>query len=826
MKRLFCISTNHFTLDWRRVRDHDGAVLTRNQDVVGRLSIAPQARDLELTDQCRRSGVPDSVAADVQVDAGPPLFEQSDYQLYLHGANSGDTVEIRHRDPAIVRALTSQEGGRVVHGTVNFRGQIGRSQFSIYVNGERQLDFEVEVFPTKIDYESDYQEILADVQSILTGLAYEYLRSTFQMGKVAANARPSKLEWLVLLETIVDELEKAVNYIAQRPTRGLVRSDRTARIERIRRPDSRVRSQIRRGHGKGSPVQLAGVTARERLVERPAELTLDTMEHRWLRKQLTDVQRKLSQVASLYVSDGKLSARSRRSLEGLTKLETRVSRLLRVEPIAAATGSPPAGFASLQLVSAPGYREAYRLLMLLRMGLRLEGDFARLSVKDLNELYEYWTYLAVVRTVQREFGPPERLGQLFRVDERGLAVRLQRGNQQSITFKETSGRGVTVVYNPLFRGTALIPQKPDILIRIEEPGWPKMQLVCDAKYRVDASQQYREQFGAYGPPQDAINVLHRYRDAILEKDRTDGGVARSTVQAAALFPLNEDLAEDYRQSRLWQSIERLGIGAVPALPSNLGCLEEWLLTATRHGGWSMADRVIPHVATVHARKWQIAASEPVLVGVLRAPGGSEHLDWIIEKQTYYQPLVSSHRRQFFVKQVAIYVPQGFGQPAGIAYVADVERIDVMGRSQVGTPWRSRRTGQMVVYRLGPIRSLPKRIPFSRDEATSISNSRWTTRLGLERARRLSEIALETEPEWRLLEWLEARNIVYTLGADRVKLPDSDNPTGRAWFHMSNGEMVRYDGSNGFLLRKVGTDDQYLTLREIMQRSESDGSSQF
>ena len=75
-------------------------------------------------------------------------------------------------------------------------------------------------------------------------------------------------------------------------------------------------------------------------------------------------------------------------MEVIKQLKFRMARLLSLEPIAAADGDPPAGFASLQLVSAPGYREAYRLLLFLRMGLRLEGDLFKLAVKDLDVLYE------------------------------------------------------------------------------------------------------------------------------------------------------------------------------------------------------------------------------------------------------------------------------------------------------------------------------------------------------------------------------------------------------------------------------------------------------
>ncbi len=158
--------------------------------------------------------------------------------------------------------------------------------------------------------------------------------------------------------------------------------------ERIRKIDSRVRSQVRRGQGHGGLVQLNDLTVRERLSQKPPELTLDTMEHRWLRNQLEDVQQTLGYLATLFVSDDELCDRRQRSLEVIKQLKFRMARLLSLEPIAAADGDPPAGFASLQLVSAPGYREAYRLLLFLRMGLRLEGDLFKLAVKDLDVLYE------------------------------------------------------------------------------------------------------------------------------------------------------------------------------------------------------------------------------------------------------------------------------------------------------------------------------------------------------------------------------------------------------------------------------------------------------
>ncbi len=47
--------------------------------------------------------------------------------------------------------------GSIVYGLVNFGNQVGRSEFTIVLGGQPEFSFEVEVFPTKLDYVSDYE---------------------------------------------------------------------------------------------------------------------------------------------------------------------------------------------------------------------------------------------------------------------------------------------------------------------------------------------------------------------------------------------------------------------------------------------------------------------------------------------------------------------------------------------------------------------------------------------------------------------------------------------------------------------------------------------
>ncbi len=817
MKELFRINTNPFSLVWERTAKHDPPILAQRTQVQGRLKLSPRCDSIAFEGDNWRD-VSKPLNNDPTIEIGPPIYEQLDYQVYVKAHRSSDQVSIQHRDPQITQQLSFRENNRVAYGVINFQGQIGRSLFTIAINGQPQLDIEVEVFPTKIDYETDYKEILSQIQEILTSLAYEYLRSTHQLGKLDTNRRPSRLEWLILLEHILGELEKSVRYIAQQPRRSLVRRPSYNRIERIRRTDSSVRAQVRHGAGRGVTQDILIGPVRERLLESPSVPTLDTLEHRWIRRQLTDTRRTLGLLHKSLGDVSETGERNRATQSSLRSMENRISQLLRLEPIAEANGPVPGEFASLQLVSAPGYKETYRLCMLLKFGLRLEGDIYRLSVKDLNVLYEYWVFLSIVQLLREPNVSNADLRDLFKLNRSSLQVRLLEGRRQRVDCINSKDRKISVTYNFQYDAddVTLIPQKPDIVIRYEEVGWPQILLICDAKYRIDASEEYRQQFGSFGPPRDAVNVLHRYRDAILEIEKepgTNGVPKHVVVQAVAAFPYDEIQPREFQSSRLWQSIDRFGIGAIPALPSNLTYMRQWLVQAFQKGGWAMADRVIPHLAEGRSRDWRLAASEPVLIGVLRSPGAVGHLEWIKRERMYYQPRTKSQRRQFFVKQVALYIPLGMNEPNGIRYIADVEQIDIVQRSDIPTPWAATRSGSMMLYRLGPIRLLKQPIKVSSEDSMS-GHWRWTTRLGLQRAQTLSEGGLETEPEWRLLEWLRVNGVDSKVSLEPPNVQNAENPKGRAWIHLPNDWAVRFDGSNQFLLKVPGVADRYCYLEEI------------
>lgn len=824
MSLQFQIETDRISLTWSQVSGTPGAIGPKTPPS-GHLRISPLRPGLTFSDGNWRAEVPQELAGDPVLSTGPRIFEQTSYSLFAE-SRDGSKIEIRHRDPILVGNLNHSRGLQVQHGVVNFKNQVGKSTFSVLLDRQPELDFEVEVFPSKLDYVDDYQEILADVQELLTGLAVEYLRSTYHQGAAANTRQPSQVEWLTLLRGLLADLEKGLGAIARRPVWGLRRQHQWARPEQIRRSDGNVRRAVLRGKGSG-PLQRTrnGLPVRSRLQEQRAKPSLDTPEHRWLATQLGRIRRRLAQ---LYMEERDrprrygLTDRDRKVLEEIRQFESRIDRLLRLSPIEAATGPPPAGFASLTLLSSPGYREAYRACLALMLGLRITGGPLQLSVKDLHLLYEYWCYFALLRLVAEVTGSEIPVRRLLEPEESGLRVRIRKGYRQSIDFEASGGREVSVTYNPNYSGEDfLVPQQPDLVISVRAPGWPTMQLVLDAKYRIDGSSEYLARQGSPGPPEDAINVLHRYRDAILEKAggySSEGSVARTVIHGSVLFPLHPESRSRFKDSRLWKSLQRLGIGALPFLPGETGLVAEWLRSVLNRGGWAIADQVLPHAAERRRRDWKAAASEPVLVGVLRGADPAGHLAWIKANGQYFAPYRPGQPRYLEARWVAIYSPTVLRSPGAVSHMGKVHQLGVVPRESIPTPWPSTRRGLQVLYQLASLETLGVPIPNQGvdGKGASFRQSRWSTRLGIERARSVSELSLETEPEWRLVEELQARGIEYRLNPGRPSGISKSDPRGRAWIITGAGR-IQYRGVAGFFWEHRGRELDISQIASLVEK---------
>ncbi|WP_282949702.1 MULTISPECIES: DUF2357 domain-containing protein, partial [unclassified Sphingopyxis] len=496
------------------------------------------------------------------------------YHLWIEGNVS--TPVIRHRDPLFARDLTSRPERRVISGTFNLGRQVGVLPFTIAF-ADRHLDIELEVVPTKIDYATDYENLISEVAAGARGLALEYMRSTHRYGD-RSNRQTTEIEWLSSLRQQIGELQKAFAHINQRPFRHLLREVHPTANHKIRRLDSVARRAILRGKGSGIVDEVAGLGPIRRVIDSvTAVSTLDTPEHCWLRLQTGLV---LQQLRSLQAALGMEARKTQREVSERRKAEQSevgeladsVGSMLQMEFLRLATSPPRQTSPSLTMLGAHGYRDAYRILSGLRLGLAVSGSALELQTKDIHELYELWCYLTVVELVSVYTDTERDAAQLVQSHKGTLRVDLRAGRESEIPLHGNE-RSFHIAYNRGFAGETG-EQKPDIVIRVEERNRPDIIIVLDAKYRVDATDQYRQKYGAPGPPIDAINALHRYRDAIvINQDNR----YRPVVRGVALFPLTKEETEQFvATSKLSRSLASLGIGALPFLPGNTALVSEWI----------------------------------------------------------------------------------------------------------------------------------------------------------------------------------------------------------------------------------------------------------
>jgi hypothetical protein len=264
--------------------------------------------------------------------------------------------------------------------------------------------------------------------------------------------------------------------------------------------------------------------------------------------------------------------RMRAEEEELRHLVRRVDALTALPLFASQSGPPAGSFTSLLLLSGVGYSGAYQALVSLRRGLSVDAGAIDASVKELHQVYEAWCYITVVRIVSEILHETPDLSQLIQVESSGIRVALRRGQASEVRWSSET-RGLVAAYNPSFGGlTGTL--RPDIVLRFNHAGWPDVVVVF-AKYRLERSADYVKAFRTPGPPEDALGALHRYRDAIL-MDYRQPSLGRPVVKGLALFPLSAGDSESFSQTPLFHALDDIGVGAIPALPSNERLLREWL----------------------------------------------------------------------------------------------------------------------------------------------------------------------------------------------------------------------------------------------------------
>lgn len=529
----------------------------------------------------------------------PCFYETKAYELTLVKADPALNLTFYHENVNLRRRIKPR-GSRVLSGTLDFGNEIGETELEIRLNDRPLLTIGIEIFPAKLDYRRDYMRLMEEVSEEGYDLTFDFLRRTYRPAEERETSRQSLTEFHTILRRVFERLENAMRRIEANPHQRLDNEHRLVDAGKARRADRRTLADLRRhpqrlqadrqgwleieGAGERDRTYLPGIGDGRgigeslsrfmptRLLEARRVISTDTDENRFLRWML---ERTSGRVDALR-RELKETRPGRDPLldRELERIGRRIGIMLNMDFLRD-VGPMQRVNVSLVLQMAPGYREMYKLHLLLLKGLSLREGMMRLSLKDMAQLYEYWCFLKLHRLLSRRCRVIRREGAA--VDRAGLFPSLIRGGASRIEYEDPERSAqLSLVYNPSMLGRArpTTEQKPDLLLTLRL-GSQEVSYVLDAKYRIDPAtpgSSYASLYRTPGPLEEDINVMHRYRDAIVKPGAS--GYERSVSSACVLFPYADE--REYADHHFYRSIHKVGVGALPFLPGSTRLAERWL----------------------------------------------------------------------------------------------------------------------------------------------------------------------------------------------------------------------------------------------------------
>jgi hypothetical protein len=227
---------------------------------------------------------------------------------------------------------------------------------------------------------------------------------------------------------------------------------------------------------------------------------------------------------------------------------------------------------SLVLQKATGYSSVYKSWIMLNSGLKFLDGIQQIELKNIAELYQIWCFLEMKNVLQSLLGKsnPDEV-ELAEIHVDDFVFKIERGIKSKISFKNSNGDLIDLYHDYSFDTESgliksyTVKQRPDIVLQITKNDLKEnyiLSYLFDAKYRLQSDEKEN---APELPPDDAINQMHRYRDAIYFKSKNKP--EKEIIGAYILFPGSGNL-ESVKKLDYFKSINTVNIGAFPLRPND------------------------------------------------------------------------------------------------------------------------------------------------------------------------------------------------------------------------------------------------------------------
>ena len=547
------------------------------------------------------------------VSAPATFFDNMDYPIwiefndYVNDAQFGSILQ-NDNDRFSFRR-------HILAGVVNYKNEIGRSEIQIiYKVGKetRKFRFGFEVLSTKLDYHEHWRVIVEDIEREYRMLSLDYMRRTFHGFSPDQNGEHPDIVWWSVFEGEQQKFIKACKSIIDRPRHRLHGEEVYLRADKLKQTPHNIENWL--AEHRQEPAYLYRV---EQQIQ-----SNDTQENRFLKFALHQIGKRYEKLRQRIEAVRTASDTMKAAMLATSETLKRLQHHPFFRTIGRFKGMSQE---SMVLQKATGYSLVYRTWNLLRRAYSLNDGLYRLQTKDIATLYEIWCFIEVSHIVKEQLHlEDEDVEHHNRMEMNGIfSWELGKGEHSRILFRKDGIELAELVYNPKNADkendnvgmknlvVPTVPQKPDIVLQLTKNDLQqgmKMTYLFDAKYRIDGRDN-----GVDTPPEDAINQMHRYRDAIYYKDYDANTLKKEVIGGYILFPGDGD-PDGVAVSKFYKTIKEVNIGAFPLRPKdveNRKLLENFIEELIQTKSYETIAHVIPQKGTY------VEVGNRVLIGLVK-----------------------------------------------------------------------------------------------------------------------------------------------------------------------------------------------------------------
>ena len=560
---------------------------------------------LDESDLAENDLVANGLVKQAELTLNSPLFfENTQYQFEWVFFSEVTHARLTHRSQSVNEAFRFAPEVKTVRGvvparltgTINTGNDVGwlRLPLTFEHNGKTQTQhIAFEVLPTKMAMHQDLLAMYQTIDKVYPLWRFSLVEKTEQDAATSQQRGHFPLMWLANFAALRERFEQGLTVICAAPHSRLQTTVANIKAAKLKgRLPHKLAEQVKQDFANGQHDKRYAVEKKK--------LSVDTPENRFIKMAVSKSKRQLAEFEQKLRQSNQAPERQRLSDSFLNELHSWQQPLQKIlsqsflKEVGAYTGLSSE---SLVLQQKTGYSAVYRIWQELKFYLDVFGNQSSISMKSVAEIYEVWCFLCLKQILEQGLG--------FELVENSAAklvqndffeYQLKDGFAGAFCFKRSDGVTARLAHEPKFtkKGQSirsyLVNQEPDIVLEVTLPksthltkgdsvSSDEKQFIWlfDAKYRIkteknrfDDSNEDIENTDYV--PDDAINQMHRYRDALIRLSKSSNSIAgqfakksRPIFGAFALYPGYFD--QEKTSNPYSEAIREVGIGAFALLPS-------------------------------------------------------------------------------------------------------------------------------------------------------------------------------------------------------------------------------------------------------------------